>query len=278
MKTKKLLVSMMLSAGAFAAQASTYTLLPTSTLSVTGEVDASFVGAFNGIPFTSSGSAVLVEQPTGGLTTTLSGTIDANVVGTSFSFVSDIVAGNSGNWLPTGTPANFGLSASILMDSSAPFPDFTMNVLAAVSGITSNISGSGMLAGSAGNWSFSAPLGGFITSGMVEAIATPTPLYLPPTPISVPLANIALTGMTNGTLVSDGSIETLTIPFSALATFTVNVPIDSNGTVGTATLMMTRHATGEMYAVRAVPEPETYAMLLAGLGLVGFSARRRAAL
>jgi hypothetical protein len=29
--------------------------------------------------------------------------------------------------------------------------------------------------------------------------------------------------------------------------------------------------------VQAVPEPETWAMLLAGLGLVGFAARRRAA-
>lgn len=30
-------------------------------------------------------------------------------------------------------------------------------------------------------------------------------------------------------------------------------------------------------SVAAVPEPETYAMLLAGLGLIGFSARRRKA-
>jgi len=30
-------------------------------------------------------------------------------------------------------------------------------------------------------------------------------------------------------------------------------------------------------SVTAVPEPETYAMLLAGLGLVGFMARRRKA-
>ena len=29
--------------------------------------------------------------------------------------------------------------------------------------------------------------------------------------------------------------------------------------------------------IMAVPEPETYAMLLAGLGLIGFSARRRSA-
>jgi len=29
------------------------------------------------------------------------------------------------------------------------------------------------------------------------------------------------------------------------------------------------------FAIAAVPEPETYAMLLAGLGLVGVAARRR---
>ena len=31
---------------------------------------------------------------------------------------------------------------------------------------------------------------------------------------------------------------------------------------------------GQLY-VAAVPEPESYAMLLAGLGLIGFAARRR---
>jgi hypothetical protein len=36
-----------------------------------------------------------------------------------------------------------------------------------------------------------------------------------------------------------------------------------------------RAATFEGFApVTAVPEPETYAMLLAGLGLIGFAARR----
>jgi len=32
---------------------------------------------------------------------------------------------------------------------------------------------------------------------------------------------------------------------------------------------------GDVLSVSAVPEPETYAMLLAGLGLIGFTARRR---
>ena len=32
---------------------------------------------------------------------------------------------------------------------------------------------------------------------------------------------------------------------------------------------------GQLYLVSSVPEPETYAMLLAGLGLMGFAARRK---
>ena len=106
-------------------------------------------------------------------------------------------------------------------------------------------------------------------------MATPSPALMPSMTINVPLSNIVLTGVTNGTLVSDGSIETLTIPFSVIAQFTVLVPVNANGVVGTTTLSMTRHVTGEMVAVRAVPEAQTYAMMLAGLGLVGAVAQRR---
>jgi len=270
----KLLIAMALSASALSAQASTYTILPTSTVSATGVINASFVGTRFGTPFTSAGSGILAEQAPGSLTTTLSGTIDADISGAGISFIASFGANNSGSWLPTGTPANFGLTSSILMDSSAPFPDFTMNVVGAVSGITASISGSTTLVGAAGNQSFSAPVGGYITSGVVDAVASPTPAYVPPMSIMVPLTNIVLTGVVNGTLVSDGSIETLIIPFSVIAQFIVYVPVNANGIVGMTTLSMTRHVTGEMIAVRAVPEPETYAMMLAGLGLVGFAARR----
>ena len=40
-------------------------------------------------------------------------------------------------------------------------------------------------------------------------------------------------------------------------------------------LLAAQGASGTAYAVAAVPEPETYAMFLAGLGLLGFVARRR---
>lgn len=34
---------------------------------------------------------------------------------------------------------------------------------------------------------------------------------------------------------------------------------------------------GQLLVMAAVPEPETYAMMLAGLGMIGFAARRRSA-
>ena len=37
----------------------------------------------------------------------------------------------------------------------------------------------------------------------------------------------------------------------------------------------TRHAQDQLYMVSGVPEPETYALMLAGLALVGGIARRR---
>ncbi|MCA1978913.1 MAG: PEP-CTERM sorting domain-containing protein [Thiobacillus sp.] len=261
--------------GMASAQAATFTLLPTSTLAVTGTVSAGFTGTYLGQPFSSTGSGALAEQAPGSLTTTLSGTIDVSLSGSNFTFSSNIAANNNGSWMPTLTPANFGLTASVFMDSTAPFPDFTMNVVGAVSGITTNLSGAATLIGAYGNQSFAAPLGGFITSGVVNAVATPTPLYLPPTPVLVPLSNIAVTGIANGTLVSDGLTETLTLPFAATAQFSVPVLVNANGVLGTATLAMTRHATGNIIAVRAVPEPGAYLMMLAGLGMIGLAIHRR---
>lgn len=52
--------------------------------------------------------------------------------------------------------------------------------------------------------------------------------------------------------------------------------VDLGGTVDTTNHTITAFTTDQLpFAIAAVPEPETYAMLLAGLGLVGMAARRR---
>jgi len=49
----------------------------------------------------------------------------------------------------------------------------------------------------------------------------------------------------------------------------------SDGSFGTTSLVQQDWTGNQDLVINAVPEPETYAMLLAGLGLVGFSVRRR---
>jgi len=49
----------------------------------------------------------------------------------------------------------------------------------------------------------------------------------------------------------------------------------SDGSFGTASLVQQDWNVSQDLVIGAVPEPETYAMLLAGLGLLGFAARRR---
>jgi hypothetical protein len=58
----------------------------------------------------------------------------------------------------------------------------------------------------------------------------------------------------------------------AHASFTV---FFSDGSSGTASLVQQDWALNQDLVINAVPEPETYAMLIAGLGLLGFAARRR---
>ncbi|WP_292917955.1 PEP-CTERM sorting domain-containing protein [Nitrosomonas sp.] len=61
---------------------------------------------------------------------------------------------------------------------------------------------------------------------------------------------------------------------SSLANASVSVYF-SDGSFGAAKLLEQEWSVNQDLAITAVPEPETYAMLLAGLGLLGFAARRR---
>lgn len=85
-----------------------------------------------------------------------------------------------------------------------------------------------------------------------------------------------------GTNYSDGVLENYTTAASygdvisasggtSSTTWYVSVVLDTKSQPQTDTL----HPSYGSFHVSAVPEPETYAMLLAGLGLIGFSIRRR---
>lgn len=69
--------------------------------------------------------------------------------------------------------------------------------------------------------------------------------------------------------------DTMSIDF--FADFNTNVKTSQFSTIADGFGLTSNHDGSATFAVTAIPEPATYAMLLAGLGLVGFAARRRAA-
>ena len=108
--------------------------------------------------------------------------------------------------------------------------------------------------------------------------------------------NVDLAGGTTYTLSFDlggshrGSTETVNVNFGSTAasytlnsadpfsTVTLNFTPGSNGSYDISYQNLGGDNVGALLdnvSVSAVPEPETYAMLLAGLGLMGFIARRR---
>lgn len=66
-------------------------------------------------------------------------------------------------------------------------------------------------------------------------------------------------------------LNTLIDPASGWTLFDARDINDAGQIVGTGTISGTQHA----FLLTPVPEPETYAMLLAGLAVIGVSARRK---
>lgn len=98
---------------------------------------------------------------------------------------------------------------------------------------------------------------------------------------SDPVATGASTWAWGGTNFADGILENYTtapggtdnisMSSSSPTTFYVSLVLDTK----TQPYSDIAHPSWGSFHVSVVPEPETYAMLLAGLGLLGFSARRR---
>lgn len=104
-------------------------------------------------------------------------------------------------------------------------------------------------------------------------------------PQSDPVATGPSTWAWGGTNYSDGILESyitapgttdmISLSSDALSTFYVSVVLDTKTTPFTDTNHPSWGSFHVSPVVSTVPEPETYAMMLAGLGLLGFTARRR---
>lgn len=68
-----------------------------------------------------------------------------------------------------------------------------------------------------------------------------------------------------------GGMDNIQLTSATPTTFYVSLVLDTKSSPHTDTA----HPSWGSFHVSPVPEPETYAMLLAGLGLIGFTARRR---
>lgn len=78
-------------------------------------------------------------------------------------------------------------------------------------------------------------------------------------------------GILESYITAPGGYDNIQMTSATPTTFYVSLVLDTKSSPHTDTL----HPSWGSFHVSPVPEPETYAMLLAGLGLMGFTARRR---
>lgn len=76
-------------------------------------------------------------------------------------------------------------------------------------------------------------------------------------------------------ITAPGTTDMITLSSAAPTTFFVSVVLDTKSYPNTDNNHPSWGSFHVAPVVSAIPEPETYAMMLAGLGLLGFSARRR---
>lgn len=267
-------------ASAGMASASTYTIQNTSFVDVSGSDTLSLIFSGPGGSLGASDSAVLSPQAPGSLHTSLSGHINAEASGGVLNILAGslVAANDNGNWSPYGTPANAGAMEHLTL-SFMTGDVIVVDALYALRNGTATLGGSASLTGSPALRSFmTSAIGMPFIGGILDAQVTVSGDGVSETVFdSVPLDSVPWIGMPmTGTLSNDGVLETLTLPFSLTAVISNSEsrPVDGFPEV-TMTLSGTTTATlsGQIVAVRPVPEPSTWMTMLLGVGLVGCAGR-----
>ncbi len=246
--------------------AEVFTISPGTTVHLSGNITINVGGL-------ATASGAFVQQGPGGLDGALTGTVVANAAGGTLNFPGGghIDVTNTGPWQPNNLPGAFGFTAHVAL-SPTIFFDFVGNFR----DLQFDLIGSTPLSGSAGNQTFDTSGLELVTSkGFFSAKVTGCAQgqcqsqTLPDEDISGP-PNVPLDVQSGGTLISAGNNRTLSIPFklplSDSATQTVNgVSVE---------LTLDALLQGPITGVAAVPEPSTWAMVLAGILMLSPLARR----
>ena len=111
---------------------------------------------------------------------------------------------------------------------------------------------------------------GFTRVGMDAAFSPSGSVLGPWSATAYDASNVSLASVGEGLIATFGSVPMQTFTFGVLGIDHISFTGDHLGFAGSALPRM-----DNLTFTTPIPEPETYAMLLAGLGLLGFAARRR---
>lgn len=269
MKQRKVLLASLLAASAFAAQsayaATTWVGTADYTQSSTPIPNADVVGPFD--TYDQAVGVVLLK------TTSVVGTT-ANLSGYYQSYITEHTLGGSGVLAPN-LDTNYELTV---------VANFTESTDTVTGNINVNQGGTfGLYLGNVKDRSFSGDSGfdngDLILSGIITG-GTGTSINMGSMIFGVTNIDIAITDYDKNvyspdTIAEGGGIFTLRLGSTYDEQLLSQVQhVQGNSVIGTASNPTYLFA-ADGYTALAVPEAETYAMMLAGLGLVGFMARRR---
>jgi hypothetical protein len=152
--------------------------------------------------------------------------------------------------------------ALLIASVSSAFAATTVTLTPGVTGVYTGFFGASHTAGAFTDvYNFTPSLGGTWVDSLITSIG-----FTPASDINFTLADL------NGSslIIQNGLLDAAytPAPFQLSGPLTLTISGMSGATASYS---------GSINVTSAVPEPETYAMLLAGLGLVGFAARRRKA-